>query len=258
MGDWNVAEVPIRGLLSKEYAKEIAEQVDLEKAALEPEIDEEPWAYYLNRALHDPWKHDSNPQPATGSFPASAEASGTTHFNVVDGDGNAVVCTHFGGFGEGGIPPGTGVYLNGHMGQLIPKAGHPNSVEGRKHPLTNDSPIMVLKDGMPFLCVGAPGGRRIISRIAQIVLNVVDFGMGVQEACASPTVDASSMHTIVDSRIPSEAIDKIEVMGHRIRVVVSSPYVGEFSRPSGILIDNDTGMLHGGAEVFGSAIALGR
>ena len=258
MGDWNVAEVPLRGLLSKEYAKDLAGQVDLEKVALESEIDEEPWAYYFDRSLHDPWKYDRNPSSSAGSFPASSESSGTTHFNVVDGDGNAVACTHFGGFGEGGIPSGTGVYLNGHMGQLIPKAGHPNSVEGRKHPLTNDSPLMVLKDGRPFLCVGAPGGRRIISRIVQVVLNVVEFGMGVQEACASPTVDASSMRTIVDSRISSGVIGRLEDMGHRVRVVVSSPYVGEFSRPSGILIDNDTGMLHGGAEVFGSAIALGR
>ena len=258
MGDWSVADVPIQGLLSKGYAKEIADQVDLGRADLEPEIEEEPWAYYLERSLHDPWKHDPNPRPVTGSFPASADASGTTHFNVVDGDGNAVVCTHFGGFGQGGIPPGTGIYLNGHMGQLIPVPGHPNSVGGRKHPLTNDSPLMVLRDGRPVLCVGAPGGRRIISRIAQVVLNVVDFDMGVQEACASPTVDASSMHTIVDSRIPSGAIGRLEAMGHRVRVVVSSPWVAEFSRPSGILIDHDAGLLHGGVEVFGAAKALGR
>jgi len=91
-----------------------------------------------------------------------------------------------------------------------------------------------------------------------VVLNVVEFGMGVQEACASPTVDASSMRTIVDSRISSGVICRLEDMGHRVRVVVSSPYVGELSRPSGILIDNDAGMLHGGVEVFGSAKALGR
>jgi gamma-glutamyltranspeptidase len=91
-----------------------------------------------------------------------------------------------------------------------------------------------------------------------VVLNVVDFGMGVQEACASPTVDASSMHTIVDSRIPSGEIRRLEAMGHRMRVVVSSPWVAEFSRPSGILIDHDAGFLHGGVEVFGAAKALGR
>lgn len=155
MGDWEVAKVPIQGLLSKEYAREISNQVDFEKAALEPEIDEEPWAYYLDRSLHNPWKYDPNPRPKVGSFSASAEASGTTHFNVVDEDRNIVCCTHFGGFGEGGIPPGTGIYLNGHMGQLIPKPGHPNSVEGWKHPLTNDSPTLILKDGRPILCVGA-------------------------------------------------------------------------------------------------------
>ena len=74
MGDWSVADVPIRGLLSKEYAKEIADQVDLDKAALEPEIEEEPWAYYLERGLHDPWKHDPKPRPATGAFPAGLQS----------------------------------------------------------------------------------------------------------------------------------------------------------------------------------------
>jgi len=257
MGDWEVAKVPIKGLLSKEYAREISDQVDLKKVALEPEIDEEPWAYYIERAIHDPWKYDPQPRPGGSSFSASADASGTTHFNAVDKDRNIVCCTHFGGFGDGGIPPGTGLYLNGHMGQLIPKAGHPNSVDGWKRPMTNDSPMMVLKEGRPILCVGAPGGRRIINRITQILLNVLDFGMGIQDACAKPTIDASSMYTIVDSRIPSKATGRLQAMGHRIRSAVSSPRVAEFARPSGILIDYNTGLLQGGVEVFASAMALG-
>jgi gamma-glutamyltranspeptidase/glutathione hydrolase len=257
MGDWEVAKVPIEGLLSKEYAKEISSQVDLEKAALEPRIDEEPWVYYIEKSIHDPWKYDPQTRPSGEAFSASADSSGTTHFNAVDKDRNIVCCTHFGGFGDGGFPPGTGLYLNGHMGQLIPKAGHPNSVEGWKRPMTNDSPVIVLKEGRPILCVGAPGGRRIINRITQILLSVLDFGMGIQDACAAPTVDASSMQTVVDSRIPSKTIDRLKAMGHRIRPVVSSTRVAEFARPSGILIDHDAGLLKGGVEVFAAAVALG-
>lgn len=258
LGDWEVAPVPLKGLLSEEYAKEVAAQVDLGRAALEPELDEEPWAYYLEKALHDPWRFDPGPGPSGASHAARSDGGGTTHFNAVDGEGNMVCCTHFGGFGEGGIPPGSGAYLNGFMGQLIPVAGHPNSVDGWKHPMTNDSPIMVLDGGRPVFCVGAPGGRRIISRIAQIAVNVLDFGMGIQEACAAPTVDASTMATIVDSRIPEEVIAKLRTMGHRIEVVEESFMVGHFSRPSGVLIDRDNGLLHGGVDVFGSAVALGR
>ncbi len=257
LGDWEVAKVPIGGLLSKEYAKEVAENVAPDRAALEPELDEEPWAYYLGKSLHDPWKHDPGPRPSASPFAASTDSSGTTHFNVVDGDGNVVCCTHFGGFGEGGMPPGSGVYLNGHMGQLIPVAGHPNSVGGWKHPLTNDSPIMVLEEGRPLFCVGAPGGRRIISRIAQIALNVLEFGMGIQEACTAPTVDVSTMATIVDSRIPARVIERLSERGHRVQVVEETPYTGHFSSPSGILIDRETGLLHGGVEVFGPTLALG-
>jgi gamma-glutamyltranspeptidase len=65
----------------------------------------------------------------TANHPQAAEAV----MRILEQGGNAVVCTHFGGFGQGGVPLGTGVYLNGHMGQLIPKAGHPNSVEGLIH-----------------------------------------------------------------------------------------------------------------------------
>jgi gamma-glutamyltranspeptidase/glutathione hydrolase len=143
------------------------------------------------------------------------------------------------------------------MGQLIPVPGHPNSVEGWKHPLTNDSPIMVLEGEKPVFCVGAPGGRRIISRIAQIALNVLEFGMGMQEACAAPTVDASTMATIVDSRISEDVVAKLRAMSHRVEVVEESPFAGHFSRPSGVLIDRERGLLHGGVDVFDTAVALG-
>ena len=155
------------------------------------------------------------------------------------------------------MPPSSGVYLNGHMGQLIPVPGHPNSVGGWKHPLTNDSPIMVLEEGRPLFCVGAPGGRRIISRIAQIALNVLEFGMGIQEACAAPTVDASTMAIIVDSRIPALVIESLPERGHRMQVVDETPYTGHFSSPFGIFTNRETGLLHGGVEIFGPALALG-
>lgn len=261
LADWEVAPVPIQGLLSKEYAKEIAQQVDLEKAALE-EPDEEPWVFYLERALHDPWKFDRQPRPTATFGPASTSTDGigsTTHFNVVDNDRNVVCCTHFGGFSrDGGIPPGTGIYLEGGMGKFIPKAGYANSVAGWMRPLTNDAPLMILKDGNPILCVGAPGGRKIINRVTQVSLNVLEFGMGIQDAIAMPIVDASTRVTLVDSRLPREVISRLEAMGHGVKVVEEDPgRGGSFARPSGIFLDYDTNLLHGGVEIFRRAIALG-
>jgi len=256
MGDWEVAKVPIQGLLSKEYAKEIAQHVNLEKVAMEAELHEEPWVYYLERAVHDPWKHDPQPRPADASFSASADAGGTTHVNVADKDHNFVCCTHFCD-DQWPTPPKTGVYLNGMMGQLIPIAGHPNSVEGWKRSLTNDSPILVLKDGSPVMCAGAPGGRRIINRVNQVFLNVAEFGMSIQGAITMPTVDASGSVNLVGSRLPRKVINGLRAMGHRMEMVDEGPYVGGFSNPHGILLDFDTGLLHGGVEVFGATTALG-
>jgi gamma-glutamyltranspeptidase len=82
--------------------------------------------------------------------------------------------------------------------------------------------------------------------------------MGIQDAIAAPTVDASRRETVVDSRIPRDAIDRLRTMGHRIAVVDEEPgMTGNFARPSGIFLDHETGKLHGGVDVFRPAIALG-
>ncbi len=82
--------------------------------------------------------------------------------------------------------------------------------------------------------------------------------MGIQDAIAEPTVDASRRETLVDSRIPEGAIGRLRAMGHRVAVVEEEPgMTGNFARPSGILLDQETGLLYGGVDVFRPAIALG-
>jgi gamma-glutamyltranspeptidase/glutathione hydrolase len=259
LGDWEAAPVPLKGMLSKEYAEEIAQQVDKEEATLEKTLDKEPWVYYLESAAHDPWKYDPQPHPSTSFGLASASSGGeTTHFNVVDKDRNVVSCTHTGSFRNGVTPPGTGLFLVGGMNWFIAKEGYANSVAGWKRPMVNMAPLMVLKDGNPVLSVGSPGARKIINRNTQVTLNVLEFGMGIQDAIATPALDASRRETLVDSRIPSEAIQRLEAMGHRIAVVEEEPgMTGNFARPSGILLDPETGLLHGGVDVFRPAIAMG-
>lgn len=259
LGDWEDAKVPLDGLLSKEYSKDIAREVDINRALLENEIDEEPWVYYINRSAHDPWKYDpgQRPNPVYSSGWALGEED-TTHINVVDRERNVFSCTHTGSFRPGVIPPDSGVYMVGGMSWFIAKPGYANSVAGWKRPLVNMVPLLVLKDGIPVLSIGSPGARKIMNRNTQVALNVLEFGMGIQEAIACPTVDASRRETLVDSRIPHEVIDQLSVMGHRVSVVEEEPgMTGNFARPSGIYIDHNTGRLHGGVDVFRPAIALG-
>jgi len=261
LGDWDYAPVPLRGLLSKEYTKELAKQVDTKRAVVEVEQDQEPWVYYMERALHDPWQYDPSPRPDKPFGSAVADEPGnTTHLNVVDRERNMVTCTHTAGFAGGDtVPPGTGVYLAGGMSWLIPKPGYANSIAGWKRVLTNMSPLMILRDGKPVLCQGAPGARRIMNRGVQVVTNVLVFGMTPQEAIAQPTIDASGRDTLVDSRLPDDTIANLEKLGHRVKVVEQEPGTGvvNFSGPSAIYIDYEAGVLRAGVDIFRPAIALG-
>ncbi|MCW3992320.1 MAG: gamma-glutamyltransferase [Candidatus Bathyarchaeota archaeon] len=258
LGDWEHANVPLEGFLSKGYAKECSDLVDPEKAAMEPELSQEPWIHYLDRAIHDPWRFDPQPRPKTLPGPATASSEeGTTHFNVVDKERNVVSCTHTPGFRTGIVPPGTGFYLTPGMGWFIPKPGYANSVAGWKRPVLNMAPLMVLRDGVPVVSQGSPGARRIINRNTQVVLNVIEFGLGIQDAIDAPIVDASGRETLVDSRLPSDVVDELRGMKHRVKVVEEGPGVWHFARPSGIVIDHEEGLLHGGVDIFRPAVAMG-
>ena len=170
-----------------------------------------------------------------------------------------VACTQtaVGGFGSSVIVPGTGVLLSNGMVVFNPKPGSANSIAGFKRGLNNMSPVLLLLDGEPFLAVGAPGGRRIICRIAQVISNVVDFGMSMQDAITAPSVDAAERETFIDHRIEPHIADRLAQMGHNIEVVPEPSTGGGFSRPRGVMIDPDTNLLHAGVHPFGPDEARG-
>ncbi len=260
LGDWEHSEVPLDGMLSVEYARDIAGLVTAsERANVGVDYDEEPWGYYLDRELHDPWRHQSRMAQSPVPVPAMDQNyEDTTQINVVDKDRNAVSCTHTGVFTAGANPPSTGVYLVGGMAWFLPQGGYANSVSGWKRPLNNMAPVMVFRGGRPVLCQGAPGARKIMNRGVQVVSNVVAFGMSPQEALIAPTVDASGRDTLVDSRLPDSTIQGLIDLGHRVQVVEEEPGMGgNFSRPSAIKIDYQRGVLYAGVDVFRPAIALG-
>ncbi len=254
LGDWEHTDVPLQGMLSDAYSGEIRSLID-DKAKFSTS-GSEPWVGYLANPIHDPWVHEGRRRPKGAGVASSSPRLGeTSHFNAVDSEGNAVACTHTPGFQAGVVPEGTGLYLTAAMGWFIPALGYPNSVAPWKRPVMNMGPLLVLRDGVPLLVEGAPGSRRIIERNLQVALNMVEFGMGPQEAIASPTVDASGLDTLVDGRISHGAITDLIKRGHRVKVVEEGPGLSHFARPSAILIEEEH--LRGGVDLYRRSSALG-
>jgi gamma-glutamyltranspeptidase/glutathione hydrolase len=246
-------------MLSAEYAQEVSRRINLIRSDAGQESEGEPWIYYLDHALHDPWAFEPTARPSGVYAPAADNNDeSTTHFNVVDKDRNAVSCTHTGVFTSGTNPPSTGVYLVGGMAWFIPKAGYANSIAGWKRPLNNIAPLMAFENGRPVLCQGSPGARRIISRGIQVVNNILVFGMSPQRAIDAPTVDVSGNSTLVNARMPDEVIGALQKLGHRIEVVEEEPgLTGHFSRASAIQIDYENGVLRAGIDSFRPSMAVG-
>ena len=148
------------------------------------------------RAAIDPEKATASPALGPGVPPH--ESAETTHYSVVDGEGNAVAVTYTlnGNFGAAVVAPGTGFLLNNEMDDFAVKPGAPNLfglIQGKanaiapgKRPLSSMTPTIVEKDGRPVLVLGSPGGPRITTAVLETVTNIFDFGMSPAEAVAAP------------------------------------------------------------------------
>lgn len=173
LGDPAFVKNPLDRLLSKEYAAAIRTKIDPERATASKAV-----------------------QPGIEPH----EKSETTHYSVVDSEGNAVSVTYTinGSFGATVVAPGTGFLLNDEMDDFTVKPGVPNLfglVQGKanaiapdKRPLSSMSPTLVTKDGNIFLVVGSPGGSRIITITLETIMNIVDYGMAPQEAVDAPRI----------------------------------------------------------------------
>jgi gamma-glutamyltranspeptidase/glutathione hydrolase len=174
VGDPAFVKVPIAGLLDPAYLTRLRASIDPERATPSDQV-----------------------RPGK---PSGTEQMETTHYSVVDAEGNAVAVTYTlnGGYGNGITVPGLGFLLNNEMDDFSAKPGTPNMfglVQGEanaiapgKRPLSSMTPTIVLKDNKLFMTAGAPGGSRISTAVAQVILNVIDFGMNVQDAVDAPRV----------------------------------------------------------------------
>lgn len=189
MGDTKFVEVPVKGLLNKEYAKKLAAKIVPDKA-MENVMPDDPWMF---------------------------EHEDTTHYSVADKEGNMVAVTSTVNFYFGskvGVP-GYGFVLNNEMDDFVVGPDHPNSIAGGKTPLSSMSPTVILKDGKPFAALGSPGGTTIIAAVAQVISNLIDHNMTMQEAVDFPRIKGfRDMKIDYEGRIPAETITALEAMGH--------------------------------------------
>ncbi len=161
------------------------------------------------RAMIDPEKATSPGQISRGVTMAK-EGDNTTHFSIVDSNGNAVAVTYTlnAGYGSGVTVPHAGFLLNDEMDDFTTQTNRPNLfgalqstnnfVAPGKRPLSSMAPTIVLANEKPFLVLGAPGGTRIPSAVLQVILNVIDFHMPVQDAVDFPRIHAQGTNTLAD------------------------------------------------------------
>ncbi|MGI9336094.1 MAG: gamma-glutamyltransferase [Gammaproteobacteria bacterium] len=206
LGDPDFNPVPIAGLTSKAYARELRQLISMDAARPSTDI-------------------------AAGD-PAPYESDQTTHFSVVDAAGNVVSNTYTINFsyGSGIVVAGTGILLNNEMDDFSAKPGVPNAygliggeanaVEGGKRPLSSMTPTIVLKDGKALLATGSPGGSRIITTTVQIIMNVVDHGMNIAAATAAPRVHHQWLpdELRVERGLSPDTVDLLAARGHEVVV----------------------------------------
>ncbi|MCC7426979.1 MAG: gamma-glutamyltransferase [Alphaproteobacteria bacterium] len=171
----------------------------------------------------------------------------TTHLTVVDAEGTMVsmTTTLLSSFGSRLVLPGSGVLMNNGMMWFDPRPNQPNSIAPRKRPLTNMSPIIVARDGKPWLAGGASGGRKILAAVVQLMAFIGDFGMDPAEAGHHPRIDVSGGDTVVVNRLMPPEIVAALAARFPVQTVEQNALPGNFANPNVIVLGGDglrTGM----------------
>jgi gamma-glutamyltranspeptidase/glutathione hydrolase len=186
----------------------------------------------------------------------------TTHMSVVDGDGNMVALTQtlLSVFGSKVVLPETGILMNNGIMWFDPRPGRPNSMGPGKRPLTNMCPSVVDTGSGVRFAVGASGGRRIMPAVMQLISFMVDFGMGVEDACHQPRLDVSGTPIVTaDARLPADVCEKIAAQ-HTVVRAHNGVYPALFACPNLVARDESRGINSGGAFVmspWSRAVAAG-
>jgi gamma-glutamyltranspeptidase/glutathione hydrolase len=240
LGDPDHVEVPVERLTSEDYASALTKRIRPDKALPVSEVE--------------------------GVAPAKSGSVHTSHFSIVDADGNAVSSTQTINltFGSGMVAAATGVVLNDEMDDFAAAPGVPNAfgligsdanaVAPNKRPLSSMTPAIVMKDGKVRLVVGSPGGSRIITAVLQVVLNVLDHGMGVAEAVGAPRIHhqwSPAEVRVEPYGVSPDTLTLLRGMGHPIVLAPLGTNV------QAILVDPETGILTGASDPRGEGAPAG-
>jgi gamma-glutamyltranspeptidase/glutathione hydrolase len=218
------------------------------------------------RASIDPRRATPSSQIRPGNL-TGHESTETTHYNVVDSEGNTVAVTYTlnNGYGSGVTVPGLGFLLNDEMDDFTAKPGEENlfhlvqgdanAIQPSKRPLSSMVPTILLRGGKLFLVAGAPGGSRIANGVLQVILNVVDFHMNLQDAVDWPRFHHQWMPDVlyVEKGISPDTVTLLGAMGHKVLPLEGATPV--VARVEAILSQN--GWLEGAADGRGNAKAVG-
>jgi len=206
MGDPDFYRVPVSGLLNARYIAGLRQSIDPEHAT-------------PSAVLH-PGK------------PAAYESSDTTHYSIVDAEGNAVAVTYTlnDSYGSGVTATKLGFLLNNQMDDFAAKPGEPNAyglvqgeanaIQPRKTPLSSMTPTIVLRDRKLYLVVGSPGGPTIINTVLEVIVNVIDFGMNVADAVDAPRLHHQWMPDVLklERGFSPDTVALLKARGHTVEI----------------------------------------
>ena len=223
LGDPDFSRIPVAQLIDKRYAAAWRESIDPAHASVSKDL--------RRPAIFSELEQYAELHSRTGArTSAIVEPNQTTHYSVVDpqGDAVAVTTTLNASFGSGVTAEGLGFLMNDEMDDFASKQGTPNmfgliqgpanAIGPGKRPLSAMAPTIVLKDGKLFLVLGSPGGPRIITTVANILMGVVDYGLNIQEAVNAPRFHHQWLPdvTAAEQDFPPDTIKALEGMGHRV------------------------------------------
>jgi gamma-glutamyltranspeptidase/glutathione hydrolase len=262
LGDPDFSKIPVAQLIDKKYGAAWRESIDPARAS--PSKDLKRPAIFSELEQYA----SRHPQPSEVREPEH-----TTHYSVVDSDGDAVSVTTTlnDTFGSRVTAEGLGFLLNDEMDDFASKPGVPNlygliqgpanAIGPGKRPLSAMTPSIVLKDGKLFLVLGSPGGARIITTVANILMGVVDYGMNIQEAVNAPRFHNQWMPDIVNVEqwFSPDAVRLLQQMGHKVEIgeTVAGDWVPYWSDGECAAIDLKTNERLGASDVRNNGKPVG-
>jgi gamma-glutamyltranspeptidase/glutathione hydrolase len=251
LGDADFANVPVNGLIDKDYARKL-------RSTIKP-------------------NHASTSAEIRFGQPPGAESGSTTHFTIVDAEGNAVANSYTlnDSYGSKVVAKGTGFLLNNEMDDFSAKPGTPNlygliqgernAIAPRKRPLSAMTPTFVLRrDGSLWFAVGSPGGATIINTVLQVITNIIDYDMNLQQAIDAPRIHNQWLPDEVAYEpyaLSEDTLSLLRSRGHTLRIRADAGWTdgdGYMGDAAGVMIEEKTGVRLGATDPRRSdGLALG-